>query len=60
MPIERIAESSDVRRQLEIYCQLLVDIGEAEWRVNDDGYTDLYMVNGEAYLFGEFGVTRLK
>lgn len=60
MPIDLIAESREVRRQVEIYCQLLVDIGEAEWRVNHDGYAELYMESGETYLFGEFGVTRVK
>lgn len=53
-------ELSDARRQVEVYCQSLVDTGEAQWRVNDDGYTELHMEGGEAYLFGEFGVTRLK
>ncbi|AIV49395.1 hypothetical protein X899_2985 [Burkholderia pseudomallei TSV 25] len=53
-------EVSDARRQVEAYCQSLVDTGEAQWRVNDEGYTELHMEGGEAYLFGEFGVTRLK
>lgn len=53
-------ELSDARRQVEAYCQSLVDTGEGQWRVNDDGYTELHMDGGEAYLFGEFGVTRLK
>ncbi|KGX07624.1 hypothetical protein Y036_2873 [Burkholderia pseudomallei] len=53
-------ELSDARPQVEAYCQSLVDTGEAQWRVNDDGYTELHMDGGEAYLFGEFGVTRLK
>jgi len=50
----------DARRQVEAYCQSLVDTGDAQWQVNDDGYTELHMEGGEAYLFGEFGVTRLK
>lgn len=54
------SELSDARRQVEAYCQSLVDTGEAQWRINDDGYTELHMEGGEAYLFGEFGVTRLR
>jgi hypothetical protein len=51
---------SEMRRQAEFYCQSLVDAGAAEWRVNDDGDTELHMDSGEAYLFGDLGVTRLK
>ncbi|MCJ0762670.1 hypothetical protein [Variovorax terrae] len=54
------SELSDARSQVEAYCQSLVDTGEAQWRINDDGYTELHMEGGEAYLFGEFGVTRLR
>lgn len=54
------SELSDARRQVEAYCQSLVDTGDARWRINDDGYTELHMEGGEAYLFGELGVTRLK
>ena len=50
---------SDTRRQVEAYCQSLVDTGEARWRINNDGDTELHMKGGEAYLFGKFGVTRL-
>jgi|694.fasta_scaffold08319_13 hypothetical protein len=59
IPQSLIGESSDARRQVEAYCQSLVDTGEAQWRINDDGYTELHMEGGEAYLFDEFGVTRL-
>lgn len=51
---------SDARRQVEAWCQSLVDTGQAQWRINDDGHTELHMDGGEAYLFGEFGVTRLR
>ncbi|HTK02740.1 MAG TPA: hypothetical protein VL522_24145 [Bordetella sp.] len=51
---------SEVRRQAESYCQSLVDAGTAEWRVNDEGDTELHMDGGEAYLFGDLGVTRLR
>lgn len=54
------SELSDARRQVEAYCQSLVDTGDARWRINDDGYTELHLEGGEAYLLGEFGVTRLK
>lgn len=57
---DQASELSDVRRQVEAYCQSRVDTGDARWRINDDGYTELHMEGGEAYLFGEFGVTRLK
>jgi hypothetical protein len=51
---------SEARRQVESYCQSLVDAGTAEWRVNHDGDIELHLDSGEAYLFGELGVTRLK
>ncbi|WP_198088143.1 hypothetical protein [Variovorax sp. E3] len=51
---------SDARRQVESYCQSLVDAGAARWWINDDGDTELHLDSGEAYLFGEQGVTRLK
>lgn len=50
----------DARRKVEAYCQSLVDSGAARWRVNEAGYTELRMEGGEAYLFGEYGVTRLR
>lgn len=53
-------ESSEARRRVETYCQSLVDSGEAQWRINEDGDTELHTEDGEAYLFGELGVTRLK
>jgi len=53
-------ELSDARRQVESYCQSLVDAGTAQWWVNDDGDTELHMESGETYLFGDLGVTRLK
>lgn len=51
---------SEARRQVESCCQSLVDAGAAQWRINDDGTAELRMRNGEAYLLGELGVTRLK
>lgn len=53
-------ELSEARRQVESHCQSLVDAGAAQWWINDDGDTELHMDGGEAYLFGELGVTRLK
>jgi len=58
--IELTDELSEARRQIEVYCQSLVDAGAARWRVNEAGGTELHMESGETYLFGEFGVTRLK
>lgn len=54
-----VDELSEARRQVESYCQALVDAGAAQWRVNVDGDIELRMDSGEAYLFGELGVTRL-
>nr|WP_315591695.1 hypothetical protein [uncultured Cupriavidus sp.] len=54
------SELPDARRQVEAYFQSLVDIGEARWLTNDDGDIELHLEGGEAYLLGEFGVTRLK
>jgi hypothetical protein len=53
-------EPAQARRRVEAYCQSLVDVGRAQWRVNDEGDTELHMASGEAYLFGELGVTRLR
>ena len=53
-------ELSEARRQVESYCQSLVDAGAAQWWVNGDGDAELHMDSGEAYLFGAQGVTRLK
>jgi hypothetical protein len=58
--VDRIGESTEARRQVESYCQSLVDTGTAQWRVNDDGDTELHIDSGEAYLLGELGVTRLR
>jgi len=53
-------ELSESRRQVETYCQSLVDTGDAQWQVNQNGDAELHMNDGEAYLFGELGVTRLR
>jgi hypothetical protein len=58
--MDPINERSDVRGQVETYCQSLVDTGAAQWCVNDSGEIELHMESGEAYLFGELGVTRLR
>jgi hypothetical protein len=60
MSIETLSARSDARLQVETYCQSLVDAGGAQWWVNDVGENELHMRNGEAYLFGELGVTRLR
>ena len=54
------SQLADARSQVEAYCQSLVDTGKARWRINNDGDTELHLEGGEAYLFGKFGVTRLK
>ena len=64
-PLNRISaepasEEFGARRQVEVYCQSLVDVGAAQWRVNEAGATELHMKSGEVYLLGEWGVTRLK
>jgi hypothetical protein len=53
-------EESEARRQVAAYCQSLVDIGAAEWRVDKAGVTELHLESGQAYLLGECGMTRLK
>jgi hypothetical protein len=57
---EQASEESEARRQVEAYCQSLVDIGAAEWRVEKAGVTELHLESGETYLLGEWGMTRLK
>ncbi len=52
-------EWADARRQVESYGQALVDAGAARWWLNEDGHTELHLESGEAYLFGDEGVTRL-
>jgi hypothetical protein len=56
-PISEVAES---RCQVESCCQALVDVGAARWSVNDAGDTELQLRTGEAYLFGDLGVTRCR
>lgn len=51
---------SEARRQVEAYCQALVDAGEAQWRINPAGRTELHLESGAAYVFSEQGVTRVK
>lgn len=58
--IEPLNELSDARHRVEAHCQSLVDTGEAQWWVNDDGDTELHMKSEAAYLFGELGITRLR
>jgi hypothetical protein len=53
-------DQSEARRQVEAYCQSLVDAGAARWRINDAGYAELHMNNGETYLLGGLGITRLR
>ncbi|TFZ44662.1 hypothetical protein E5C33_13540 [Stenotrophomonas maltophilia] len=53
-------EVADTRRQVEAYCQTLVDAGSAQWCINEQGRTELHLVDGAVHLLGEFGVTRLK
>jgi len=51
---------SEARHQVTAYCQSIVGLGVAYWSINDAGYTELHTANGEEYLFGQFGVTRLR
>jgi hypothetical protein len=59
-PVDAMGERAEARRRVEAFCQSLVDIGQARWRVNEGGDTELHMASGEAYLFGELGLTRLR
>ena len=56
-PMSQMEGGLEARRQVEVYCQLLVDAGVADWRVNA-GSTELVMDGGEVYVFGELGLTR--
>lgn len=58
--IDVMEKLTEVRRQVEAWCQSLVDAGIARWWINDNGDTELHLDSGEAYLFGDLGVTRLK
>ena len=59
VPTSPMGVSLEARRQVEAYCQSLVDAGMADWRINA-GNTELIMDNGEVYVFGERGLTRLR
>lgn len=58
--IDRVDELPQTRHEVECFCQTLVDAGAAQWWVNEEGNTELHLASGEAYLFGELDVTRLK
>lgn len=49
----------DARRQVEAYCQSLVEAGKARWDADRDGAVQLHLRTGEVYLFDEYGLTRL-
>lgn len=59
MPASASNERFEARRRVEIYCQTLVDTGAARWRINGHGDTELHLETGEAYSFGDLGITRL-
>lgn len=59
-PLDIVDGLTEARRQVESHCQSLVDAGTARWRINAEGDTELHLDSGEAYLFGELGVTRLR
>ncbi len=56
--LDQVDEISESRRQVEYYCQALVDAGAAQWHVTDAGDTELQLGTGEVYVFGDAGVTR--
>jgi hypothetical protein len=60
IPVSPTNDPSEARRQVEAYCQSLVDAGAAQWRINDAGCAELHMDNGETYLLGQLGITRLR
>ena len=55
---EATDEISELRRQVQCYCQALVEAGAAEWDVNDSGEIELQLKSGEVYVFGYIGITR--
>ncbi|WP_201313093.1 hypothetical protein [Dyella sp. EPa41] len=48
------------RREVEVLFKSLVETGHAQWHVNDEGQVELHMENGEIYLLGDLGITRLR
>lgn len=60
IPARPTNDPSEARRQVEAYCQSLVDAGGVHWRTNAAGESELHMESGEVYLFGEQGITRLR
>lgn len=57
-------ESTEVQRaeakhQVMADLQAFVDAGLAQWRVNDDGDTELHLNSGEVFLIGENDLVRL-
>ncbi|MBO9662757.1 hypothetical protein [Dokdonella sp.] len=60
MPAAQTDDSDDARDRVEAYCRLLAAAGVARWRTDEAGGAELHLENGEIYLFGELGVTRLR
>lgn len=58
--VDPAEQSTEARRQVETWCQALVDAGAARWRINDAGDAELETVSGEAYRLDDAGVTRCK
>lgn len=60
MPAVPTDDSTDARERIEAHCRVLVAAGLARWHTDDDGGVELHLQSGEAYRFGELGVTRLR
>lgn len=50
----------EARRQVQAYCQTLVDAGFARWRIDDGGTLELHLQSGQIYLLREPGILRLR
>lgn len=50
----------NARAFVTLHFQAFVDQGNAGWKINRDGITELHMRSGEVFLLEEETLTRLK
>lgn len=60
IPAAPTDDRTDARERIEAHCRVLVAAGLARWHSDDAGEIELHLESGEAYRFGELGVTRLR
>lgn len=56
----RASANVNARAFVTLYFQAFVDQGNAGWKINRDGITELHMRSGEVFLLKEETLTRLE